>query len=175
MPTLRPALLGLICLTVLPWPAAAQERALPLREALRQADAVVLATVDDPATDQTLLPVPGTEPFVRLQRRLHVHEVLLSRGPAPSRKDLRVGVMLRVDDAAWRQDLEAHRRCQGHTPCAMPTKVAYASELSREPRPGQATLVLLRWTADGWQLAQERAMDLPSKAAAARALLRRPR
>lgn len=169
-------------LTAIAMPAVAAERTLPLAEALRRADAVVLATVDDPATDQTLLPVPGAPDFVRLQRRLRVNEVLSVRGvPLAARKAVHAGVLLRVDDPLWRQDLAAHRAChardakatQRQEPCAMPEKDAYASDLTREPRPGQPVLLLLVHTVDGWALALDRAMDLPAKAATARVLLKR--
>lgn len=156
-------------------PAMAAERIVPLKDALKRADAVVLATIDDPATDQTVMPIPGADDFVRLQWRLRVAQVLVGK----TGKKLKIGSIVRVDETQWRGDLEARRHCRpvqaadgSEAPCPMPEKDAYASELAREPRPRQPVLALLKWTPDGWQLALERAMDLPERASQVR---RRPR
>lgn len=149
-------------------PAHAAERIVPLAEAMLGADAVVVATVDDPSTDQTVLPLAGAGNFVRMQWRFRIDEIVV--GKTQRAKALRPGALIRVDEAQWRRDQEAQRACQGRQPCPAPEKAAYASDLSREPRPRQKVLALLRWTTDGWQLTLERAMDTPAKAAQVRTL-----
>lgn len=164
MTPIRLCLLLLVGLA-LPSPTLLAVERVPLTTALRRADVVVLATVDDPATDQTLLRVRGGADFVRLQWRLRVQEVLVGGGVRP-------GELVRVDESRWRGDLAARRRCKGREPCAMPAKDGYASQLSRPPVPGQQVLALLRRTRGGLELALERAMDAPQVAAQ---VPRRPR
>lgn len=160
-----PSALALSLALLAPAAAWADTPPVTLSEAVRQADAVVMATVDDPATDQTVMRLDDAPEFVRVQWRLKVQDVL--KGKLAARK------LLKVDEALWRQDLLWHRKCQNRKPCDPPEKPAYASDLSRPPRPGQAVLVLLRHTKDGWELAWERGFDLADKAAQAREILRR--
>ncbi len=142
---------------VLAVPAQAESHRVRLQTAAKSADAVVVATADAKLTEQTEQPASGTPPFARLQWRLKVEQVLKGKG-------ITAGQLLLVDEPAWRLDLQAVRACNGHSPCPMPEKVGMATTLSRPPKSGDALLVLLRHTKDGWALAFEAAMDTAARA-----------
>ncbi|MBI5608114.1 MAG: hypothetical protein HY902_04480 [Deltaproteobacteria bacterium] len=155
-----PAVLGVLLVLAAVWaaPGQAQTPRVSLRAAAQSADAIVLATADRKLTEQTEQPNSGTPPYARLQWRLNVTKVLKGKGVKP-------GQLLLVDEPAWRLDLQAVRACQGRSPCAMPDKPQMDTTLSRPPKSGDAVLVLLRQTRDGWALAFEAAMDDPARAA----------
>ncbi len=139
--------------------AARPAKTLTWPELLRQSPAVVLVEMAVPGAKQTPMDGGGLRDFVRHQRRMTVQAVLAGAG-------LAVGQTILVDDVDWRGDLAHHRRCQAlqrekpAAECApLPDKEGLASQLSREPRPGQVVLVALRRVGGDWQLAAERAMD----------------
>lgn len=139
-------------------PGQAESPRVSLRTAAQSADAIVLAVADRKLTEQTEQTDSGTPPYARLQWRLHVTQVLKGKGLQP-------GQLLLVDEPAWRLDLQAVRACKGRSPCPMPDKPQLATTLARPPKSGDAVLVLLRQTKDGWALAFEAGMDDPARAA----------
>ncbi len=130
-----------------------------LRATARRADAVFLATVEDPATRQRPVHTGQGPDFVRLQWRLH--EVAWVAGA----RSLPAALLL--DEHDWRGDLSAWTRCRGDAGCADRRKPAHGTQLTRPPRAGQRVLVFARLTHDGWELAAERAFDAPARAEAA--------
>lgn len=140
-------------------PSARSARTLTWPELLQRASHVAVVEVAAPGAKQTAMDSGALHDYVRHQRRMTVQAVLAGPG-------LAVGQLILVDDVAWRGELAHHRRCQAlknkqpAVPCAdLPDKDALASQLSREPRPGQVVLVALRKVDGDWQLAAERAMD----------------
>lgn len=132
---------------------------------IRRSDAVWLARIGDPATVQRPVAIPDGPAFIRMRWRLTAIESVAGAN-APSTTTL-------LDEADWRGDLAAWRRCKGDLACADHAKPSHATPshatlLSRPPRPGEQVLVFARKTADGWELAAVRAFDTAARAAAAK-------
>lgn len=153
------ALSGMVAVGGQADPSARPAKTLTWPELLQRSHAVVQVEMADPPAKQTPMDGGGLRDFVRHQRRMNVTAVLAGQG-------LRAGQAMLVDDVDWRGDLAHHRRCQAlksKEPAAecpqLPDKDGLASQLAREPRPGQVVLVALRKVDGDWQLAAERAMD----------------
>lgn len=136
-----------------------------LASTIRRSDAVWLARIADPATMQRPVAVPEGPAFIRLRWRLTAVESVAGAA-APSGTTL-------LDEADWRGDLAAWRRCKGDLACVDRAKPSHATPshatlLSRPPRPGEQVLVFARHSADGWEMAAVRAFDTTERAAAAK-------
>lgn len=134
-----------------------------LASTIGRSDAVWLARIADPATVQRTVAIPDGPAFIRMRWRLTALESVAGVA-APSATTL-------LDEADWRGDLAAWRRCKGDLACADRAKSSRASPnhatlLSRPPRPGERVLVFVRHTADGWEMAAARAFDTTERAAA---------
>lgn len=131
----------------------------PRARAWQQADAVVVARLADPPVTQVATPGSGTPAFVRQRWRLHIErvEALATGQRAPAE------ALLLVDDARWRETLQAHQRCR-RGDCRPLCVPALETSLSRPPRVGQRVRAFLRRDGDGWELFAERAFDDPSVA-----------
>ena len=144
-------------------------------ELVPRSDVVALVKLTASPAKQTEMDGAGGRAFVRHQRPMTVMAVLAGRG-------LAVGQAILVDDPDWRGDLAHHRRCQvlrrqdAVAQCPpMADKDALASQLSREPRPGQVVIVALQKRSGDWQLAAERAMDAADQRPLVEQVLRKSR
>lgn len=127
---------------------------------LAVSDACWLATVDDPATTQQPIAVPGADPFIRMRWRLRGLQAVAGRHPPAE--------PLLLDEFDWRGDLTQWQRCRGDLACIDRPKRSHPSARTRPPRPGEQVLVFARSTPDGWQLAAVRGFDVPERARVAR-------
>lgn len=170
--TLKPAALFTVACLLTPVVAHAADLDLPALA--RSAPVVALVQIADPPSSVVDLPVPGApkaEPFQRYLR--HVRWVRTLAGTLPPGGTERLPLLM-IDDHAWRRQLAAHVACFTRAACTPPALDTYRGTLSREPAPGQHVLVFLRKTADGWELAADRALDAPLREAEVRVARRRP-
>lgn len=147
----------LFVLAVLPAHAALAQTRLPLPVAAKQADVAALVLIQ--SVDQQ--PVAGSGVGIAAYWR---HRFLVQVTQVVAGKGVVTGQALQVDQHGWRLDLTEHLRCKGGVGCNWPEKPALDSALSRPPREGQVVLALLKRTADGWQLAVDRAFDVSDNA-----------
>ncbi|MSP91887.1 MAG: hypothetical protein EXR79_08835 [Myxococcales bacterium] len=149
-------------------PARAHAADVDLATLARSAPVTALVQIDDPPSSVADLPVPGApkaEPYQRYLRHFRLVRTLVGTAPPAS---------LTVDDHAWRRQFAAHVACVTRASCTPPALDTYRGTLAREPAPGQQVLVFLRKTADGWELAADRALDDAARAAEVLAARSRP-